>query len=443
MLRSQENAPILFKPGAWTRFAAEPAGLRRWEELIAAAYQFGFPLFEQARVIYQFSYSPQNPNRRPVNTFIHARKLTGFNEQKITTPNNDTIYSTAAIDLSAGPVQLDVPSFASRYYSVSFFDAYTNVFACVGTRLYGGEARRFLLVGPGWSGQANSGETIIRSPGNHIVALARIQANGPQEYDEVHLLQDSLVLRALTIPMPRRLVAPDSQDPLNFVSVVNQVLRENPAPQIGCAVQENLAYVGIGPDVTSLSEKQKDMWYQFFGAAKTRLLDLSEGFGRKVNGWEYLPFNTASFGEDYEARAVIALKGFWANIPAEQIYTFAVADHENAALTGRHRYRLLLPRERAQDGLFWSLSIYERNGFGQLFFRDNPLHRYAIGSNTSGLVRRADGSVEVFIQEDLPCEGAVNWLPAPPEEFAMVMRVYLPKDPAIGTTACYPAVMRV
>lgn len=408
--------------------------------MISAAYQFGYPLFEQARLTYEFSYTPERADRHPVNTFVHGRKLTGFNEQKITTPNNDTLYSSAAIDLSAGPVRLQIPDFGSRYYSISFFDAYTNVFSCISTRLHGDKGRRCLLLGPGWTGLPNPGEMAIRAPGNHVVALARIQADGPQDYEEVHSLQNRLVMYGLTIPAVRQFVPPKPDDPCNFVAVVNQILRENPTLHSGCMVMENLAKVGIGPDEGPLSGVLQQKWYDLYCIAKSRLIDVSQRFGAVVDGWEYSPFNIASFGDDYESRAVIALKGFWANIPAEQMYTFAIADQSNQPLVGSRKYRLRLPKERAQDGHFWSLSIYERNKIGQLFFRDNTLHRYAIKSGDPHLVSGSDDSVEFCIQESAPDFEGCNWLPAPPGEFVLVMRVYMPKDPRFGTHILYPAV---
>ena len=97
--------------------------------LIAKAYEYGFPLFEHARLVYLYSYYSGNPQRVPVNSFGHRRQLVDHTARNVTTPNNDTLYSSTVIDLSAGPVRLDVPDFGSRYFSIAFLDAYTNNFA--------------------------------------------------------------------------------------------------------------------------------------------------------------------------------------------------------------------------------------------------------------------------------------------------------------------------
>src|SRR2546421_7889475 len=62
---------------------------------IAKAYEYGFPLFEHARLVYLYSYYSGNPQRVPVNSFGHRRQLVDHTARNVTTPNNDTLYSSA------------------------------------------------------------------------------------------------------------------------------------------------------------------------------------------------------------------------------------------------------------------------------------------------------------------------------------------------------------
>jgi hypothetical protein len=50
----------------------------------------------------------------PFNQFSHARALAGPADTFVTI-NNDTLYSMAQLDLSAGPVEMDVPDTGDRY----------------------------------------------------------------------------------------------------------------------------------------------------------------------------------------------------------------------------------------------------------------------------------------------------------------------------------------
>src|SRR5258706_10596406 len=149
--------------------------------LIAKAYEYGFPIFEHARLVYQYSYSSANPQRVPVNSFGHRRQLVDHTARTVTTPNNDTLYSSTVIDLSAGPVRLDVPDFGARYYSIAFVDAYTNNFAYLGTRMNGGKAGSYLIVSPDWRDSARDGVPLWRAPSNHIIAIVRIMIDGPDD----------------------------------------------------------------------------------------------------------------------------------------------------------------------------------------------------------------------------------------------------------------------
>ena len=48
------------------------------------------------------------------------------------TPNNDTLYTNAWLDLSRGPLLLEVPDSLGRYYVLGLLDFYTNPFGYIG-----------------------------------------------------------------------------------------------------------------------------------------------------------------------------------------------------------------------------------------------------------------------------------------------------------------------
>jgi len=83
-----------------------------------------------------------------VNALHHQRTLVTAEEQFVTTPNSDTLYSQAWLNLEKGPVTIHVPASGGRYFCVPLMDMYSNNFAILGTRTSGGAARTFSLVGP-------------------------------------------------------------------------------------------------------------------------------------------------------------------------------------------------------------------------------------------------------------------------------------------------------
>jgi hypothetical protein len=112
-------------------------------------------------------------------------------------------------------------------------------------------------------------------------------------------------------------------------------------------------------------------------------------------------------------------------------------------LDGKGRYGLRFEAGQSPPaGAFWSLTMYEVTPEGRAFLVDNPLSRYAIGDRTHGLVRGADGSLEIHLQHDRPAEEA-NWLPAPAGPMRLVLRAYEPSEALIDGTWRMPAVRRI
>jgi hypothetical protein len=53
--------------------------------------------------------------------FSHVRTLANHKHRAVTTPNCDTLYSTAHLDLSAGPVTITLPAAGERYLSLALW----------------------------------------------------------------------------------------------------------------------------------------------------------------------------------------------------------------------------------------------------------------------------------------------------------------------------------
>ena len=65
--------------------------------------------------------------------------------------------------------------------------------------------------------------------------------------------------------------------------------------------------------------------------------------------------------------------------------------------------------------------------------RKGPLNRYNV-SQRNKFTTNPDGSTDIYIQADSPGKAKEsNWLPAPKDDFVLMMRLYWPKekDPTI------------
>lgn len=430
------------------------------------AFAFCYPLYEMARMraatsprrLPQHGFAdatPQGPLRW-CNALTHRRELLTAGGSRVVTPNNDTLYSNAWLDLDAGPLVIDVPATAGRYYVLGLLDMFTNPFAHLGSRLHGTEAGAFLVSGPGWQGDVPAA---FRGNGRHVRSatrwawmIGRWAVQGEEDLPAVHALQDALQLRPLAAWLqgapgePQRFnPGCDPALPLSpehFAEQVNRVLAEQPPLAQDEAAWRHVAEAGLGPQAAL--EARAGAPAQLAGALPQGMARLQAGQGAEViDGWTMPPLLGESFGTDYWRRAEVALKYIGALESREAHYPMAFADAQGQALSGRHRYRLHFPAGQLPpvDG-FWSITLYGRHDF---MFVANPIGRYAIGDRTAGLHRGADGSLTLHVQHEAPTEpqALANWLPAPPGEFYLCLRAYLPRPPLLNGRYRLPGVQRL
>ena len=92
---------------------------------VASAYALGIPLVFNLDQVLRYVETGVGANpAAPFNSFSHARALAGPADTFVSI-NNDTLYSMAQLDLSAGPLLLEVPDTAGRYYVLQFVYAWT------------------------------------------------------------------------------------------------------------------------------------------------------------------------------------------------------------------------------------------------------------------------------------------------------------------------------
>jgi len=361
-----------------------------------------------------------------MNTFGHMRRLADHRARAVTTPNNDTFYSTAQVDLSQGPVSITLPASGDRYLSLQLMDAYSNSFAVLGTRTTGGAGGTFTLVGPA---DAAEGPKVVRAPTNHVWALARILVDGPHDAEAAKAVQQGISMQGPAVDTPGPF-ANRAAPWADYFTTAARLMALNPPRVTDGAVLAVMAPLGLGDfDPARFSSEQAAAIEA--GVAEARAASKRGGLSGAgfIEGWSYPSARLGDFGQDYSLRASVAVSGLAALPPAEAMYMRAEGDLPKALFDGAKAWRLHFPA----GGLlpvnsFWSLSLYEAMEDGQFFFTDNPLGRYAIGDRTPGLVTNPDGSLDIWIGHQRPGpEREANWLPAPDGPFALFMRAYLPK----------------
>ena len=382
----------------------------------------------------------------PVNQFVNAREFPTAAFKDVVRANVDTLYSSAWLDLSKEPIVLSVPNTRGRYYLMPILDAWTNVFASPGKRTTGTEAGHFAITGPGWSGTLPAKLREIKAPTNMVWIIGRTQTKGPKDYAAVHAIQKGYKLVPLSsfgkpYTPPKGTVDPNidmKTPPVNelqkmsaatFFKTLAALMKENPPPAADAPALAKLAKIGIVPgqdfDMGKLDPAVARGLEKSVAVALDKLQAAFKETGAPVNGWRIPSMVLGNYGTDYGSRAVIALYGLGANLPADAVYPTAVVDAEGKPLNGANRYVLHFDKGQTPPvNAFWSVTMYD----AQSFFVDNPINRYAI-SSWMPLRKNSDGSFDIYIQHDSPGRGReANWLPAAEGEFSVTMRIYWPKD---------------
>src|SRR5215510_5581839 len=163
------------------------------------AYIFGYPLvlMDVTRTVMTAVPKPQEP-LAPMNQFMHMSAFPDPTIADVVSPNADTLYSAAWLDVTQEPIVLSVPDTGNRYYLMPLLDAWTNVFASPGTRTTGSAKGDFAIVGPGFKGQLPQGVKEIKSPTNTVWLIGRTQANGKSDFPAVHAIQKQYLLTPLS-----------------------------------------------------------------------------------------------------------------------------------------------------------------------------------------------------------------------------------------------------
>jgi hypothetical protein len=429
----------------------------------ADAYVFGYPLvlMELTRQV-QTAVPKAGERGAPVNQFSHRPAFPDHRFTAVVSPNADTLYSIAWLNLAREPMVLSVPEMGRRYYLMQLLSAWTNVFASLGTRTSGNGQGSFAITGPGWKGQLPQGVREVRSPTDLVWLIGRTQTNGKDDYAAVHAIQKQYRLTPLSawgkdytppedVPVEKGVdprTPPAEQvarlDAVAFFARLNALMKDNPPAVADAEALRRFAAVGVAPgrpfDLKTLDPVVARGVERGFRAGQANLAAaVDRPHGKRVNGWEILS-NLGRYGTDYLYRAVIARVALGANLAEDAVYPRARVDAAGRPLTGKDRYVLRFPKGQLPPvNAFWSLTLYN----SRQFFVQNPIDRYALGDRDR-LKFNADGSLTLYLQHESPGpELESNWLPAPQDGFNLILRLYWPKQEALDGKWSPPPVERV
>jgi hypothetical protein len=450
--------------------AGAPApGLEEIKAIAEEGFIYGLPIVMNYAVMYQYVIDQNSGQyKAPFNQIFHERRVFTYEDTAVPTPNSDTPYSMAWMDLRAEPLVISVPAVdKARYYSVMLVDGNTFNYGYIGTRATGSEAGDYLVAGPGWQGDTPPGiRQVFHSTTDFSLAIFRTQLFKPDDMPNVIKVQDGYKAQPLSayLKQPAPAAAPTPEWPTlgkdtvkphvdlfdkideldqkvfvatHFFDYLDFALQFAPPGPEEEAIRAKLARIGIGPGTKfafkDLSVEQQAAILLGMKVGGKKVDDKVAAMGKSINGWRVSSAfgDRAFFNGDWLLRAAAARAGIYGNDAAEAMYPMAKTLADGTPLDGsKHNYTLTFARDQYPPvNAFWSVTMYD--GRTQLLIK-NPINRYLINSPMlPGMTKNKDGSLTLYIQKDSPGKDMeANWLPAPDGPIYLVMRLYWPKTEA-------------
>ena len=386
----------------------------------------------------------------PINQIGNMQTLATANDIMPYTPNNDTVYSGAFLELAGGPIILTAPDIADRYWSVEVADAYTNNLFYIGTRATGGKGGNHVFVGPELAWHAAGG---------------RHRSSFPDQYRHVrhpHRGSSAGPIGSAKGQRPAGKIPPDlarqlgrsreirpSRSPRNSPRArTTPAISPGSGPRPICSPKTRLHPIRKPP--SSCSAAAASRWASRWISPRSTKPPMTASpvpsrSRPQIMKWKVkyrgTPYPTrwnnlrpGDYGDDYFDRAAGALEGLFVHDRAEAEYFSTYEDGNAHLLDGANNYILHFDKDQIPPTLkngFWSFTMYGADF--QLV--KNPIDRFSIGDRTKGLTYNADGSLDIYIQHASPPGHEGNWLPSPPNGlFRINYRIYLPakvaQDPA-------------
>jgi hypothetical protein len=420
------------------------------------AYIFNYPLVLYYRTMYLQAIDPKSKSYSGgFGKWLHLG-TSSPKDTDIVTPNNDSPYSYAWVDLRAEPWVLTMPKIEDkRFYTSQWDDLWGFVLDNPGSVEDGNGGVSVLLAAPTWKGDLPKGiKRVIRGDTSFLGTLTRTQLFEPKDLPNVQKIQKEYKLQPLSTYLGKQApkAAPEikwmpwkdkSETTEAFWSYVNFLLPfTTPNPE-DKDVLSRMAKIGLEPGKPwDGSKLDKDVRGAIAAGMNDALAHFKDEASKITDPSKFFRSRKDLKG-DYDSRALGVIVGIFGNVKDVSVYFALAKDADGVLFDGsKASYELNFTKDQIPPAKnFWSLTMYK---LPQRWLVDNPINRYSIGSATPGVKTGKDGALTLHIGAKSPGKDKEsNWLPAPDGPFWMVLRTYGPGDPIKNGTWKVPPIKRV
>lgn len=403
------------------------------------------------------------------NKIVYWSRLFGWKNQTLT-PNPDTIYLMPFINTKdAGPMVLEIPPADEGTIVGSVDDCWQMAIEDVGPAgVDKGKGGKYLVLPPGYKGKVPAGYIPMPSPTYQSYALLRSNLKSGSDADVAKAVAYGKRVKLYPLSQAANPPATTFVDAMNvvydatipydlrFFESLDRIVQAEPWLTRDKAMIDMLRTIGIErgksfhPDA-AMQATLKDA----IGEARAWLdAQYEASYSNPLNPGTHwaLPVSTELVKAVEKAYAVpdsypVDVRGtaysfaFFStkHLGAGQYYLFTIHDNEGRALDGGTTYRLRVPAN-VPVRQYWSVTAYDR--MTHALIRDTPWSSRS--SQTPGLQKNADGSVDVYFGPKTPAGKEANWIPTRADgRFEGLFRFYGPEKALFDKTWKLPDIGKV
>jgi hypothetical protein len=382
--------------------------------------------------------------------------LHGRPEQLVFTPNSDTPYAGGTIDLSDGPIVVEVPPGPLMCVVNDLNQRYVMDLGLPGPDA--GKGGKHLILGPEYKGAVPAGYYSGRATTNRVLLMLRAIPPGGDDAKGVEMLKTAKI-RPLNPPpgwkgvewidqgaKPQDFTPVRWERGLDYWKILHDIVDEEPAFEAYRMNYGQLASLGIvkgkpfAPDarMTAILEKaartaNDQMRVQSFA---DRRPDRVMWPDRKWE-WATLRPENGTFDaptyKDLEAREkwfyqaqIESPAMFRRTAAAGSLYWLGLRDKGGAYLDGGKTYRLSVPQP-VPAKLFWSVTVYDPDSRSEI----KTSQAKAALRSLFELKGRTGGSVDLYFGPKAPAGHEGEWIQTiPGKGWFTYFRIYGPEGPA-------------
>lgn len=386
------------------------------------------------------------------NQVVYWSSLPSWKNQTLT-PNPDVIYLFPFYNTKDGPMVLEVPpASGTNTITGSIDDGWQTALEDVGPAgVDKGKGGKYLILPPGYNEKIPDGYIPLQSATFTGYAIYRSNIGTGSKEDIAKAVEYGRQVKIYPLSNAANPPATTFVDAIDmiydniipydirFFEVLNEFVQREPWLERDKVMIDELRTIGIekgkpfNPDPATkkiLEEAIKDA--QVLLEARYEK-NLSTPFFENAH-WAFpVDENTTkgiqsnfsnpnSYPTDGRGLLYSFIYFSMKHVGVGQYYLLTISDKEGNALDGGQAYKLHVPRN-VPVKLYWSATIYDRATHALI--RNQPT--FSRASNTQGLQKNEDGSVDIYFGAKSPTGKESNWVPTDANgKFEVLFRFYGP-----------------